>query len=64
MRLSNYKKAIDGLQQLWPEVVTEDPLLVKDGGREAFELVNPPTKTLLDFQWLFVLIDIVGFTCV
>lgn len=33
--LSNYKKAIDGLQQLWPEVVTEDPLLVKDGGREA-----------------------------
>ena len=64
MRLSNYKKAIDGLQQLWPEVVTEDPLLVKDGGREAFELVKKKKKTHLDFQWLFVLIDIVGFTCV
>ena len=34
-RLYNYKVAITGLLHLWPDVPMEDPLLVKDGGREA-----------------------------
>ena len=34
-RLYNYKVAITGLLHLWLDVPMEDPLLVKDGGREA-----------------------------
>ena len=34
-RLDNYKRSITGLLDLWPDVVTEDALLVRDGGREA-----------------------------
>ena len=63
-RLDNYKRSITGLLDLWPDVVTEDALLVRDGGREACWVSRPHThKMLFGFQlFYFIFIDIMGLT--
>ena len=34
-RIGNYKDQINALLDLWPDVITEEPLLICDGGREV-----------------------------
>ena len=33
--LSEHKVALDGLMDLWPDVMSLDPLLIREGGIEA-----------------------------
>ncbi|CAK9000399.1 unnamed protein product [Durusdinium trenchii] len=33
--VDDFKKVVGALQDKWPDVLHEDPLLIKEGGREA-----------------------------
>lgn len=47
--MEKYKVAVTTLLESWPEVWTEDPLMVSEGGREVWDVKDAHVLTC---QWI------------